>query len=296
MAARPWITSLGGLVLVLSVAPARAATPTETLQDFFRRANAVITAPEEQATVDERIATVRALAAEVFDVREAAATALGRHWTARTRAEQDEFVRLFTEVLHRGYLALVGSKARVAGGVEVRYLDETVAGSRATVRTMLLTRTGTELPIDYRMLRRGPRWMVSDATIDGVSLVANYRAQFERILQSNSYADLVAMMRAVAAETPGTAVVAIPRAVPAPPAKARARSYWVQIGVFSSPDAATGLLERLRTPAVAVFEPSARPGQPVTRVLLGPFPKREAAAAKVRELKAAGYRAFISEE
>jgi hypothetical protein len=58
-----------------------------------------------------------------------------------------------------------------------------------------ITKQGTEIPIDYRMLRRGDRWLAYDVIIEGVSLVANYRVQFDKIIRTASYAELVTRMK-----------------------------------------------------------------------------------------------------
>lgn len=186
----------------LSAVPARAAAPTDTLRDFFTRVNGLIQVPEEQMTIHKRVALIRRLTHEVFDVRRAAADALGKEWPARTAAEQEEFVGLFGDVLQRGYLALVGSKAKINGGVDVAFIDEALTGDAAVVRTTLTTRSNDELPIDYRMSRAGGTWRVVDTMIGGMSLVGNYRAQFTRVLQRSTYPELIALMRAVAGESP----------------------------------------------------------------------------------------------
>jgi phospholipid transport system substrate-binding protein len=59
-----------------------------------------------------------------------------------------------------------------------------------------VTKQGTEIPVDYRMRRAGDRWLVYDVAIEGVSLVANYRAQFNRIIQRSSYKGLVEQLTA----------------------------------------------------------------------------------------------------
>jgi len=189
------VAVLAALVLL----PARAAwggPATDTLRAFFDEASRVVTAPDPTRGLEERRNTVRALAERVFDFRGAAATALGPAWEARTPAERAEFARLFTELVESGYLTLVGAKARVSGGVSVRFLGESGDGDAAMVRTSLLTRSGDDLPVDYRMLRLGERWAVRDVVIDGVSLVENYQAQLHRVLQGSSYADLIATLRA----------------------------------------------------------------------------------------------------
>ena len=189
--------SLAALALVLGTATrAAAGEPTERLRTFFERANGVILAPESEGSADARVAAVRALVTEVFDVDGAAALALGRRWEALAPPARATFTRLYADVVERAYLAWVASKARVGeGGVSVRWLEELVDGDAAAVRSVLLTRAGGELPIDYRLVRREGDWLVRDVVVDGVSLAANYRVQFERVLQLGSYDALLARLR-----------------------------------------------------------------------------------------------------
>jgi phospholipid transport system substrate-binding protein len=208
-----------------------AMSPAVVLEAFFSRANTVLRSVDPERGLDEPRQAVLSLVNEVFDFQGAAALALGPVWQSRTLEQQKEFVRLFTGFLERGYVAVIGSKASVADGVKIQFLGESVAGDSATVATTLLTRNGSELPVDYSMVRRGERWAVRDVIIDGVSLVANYRAQFNRILRTASYADLVARMRTDApAAPPPTLAVVVPAsaAMPAAPkAEADARSQRI---------------------------------------------------------------------
>jgi phospholipid transport system substrate-binding protein len=208
--------------------PCWAVSPAVVLEAFFFRANTVLRSVVPEHGLDEPRQAILALVNEVFDVQGAAALALGPMWQSRTLEQQKEFVRLFTGFLERGYIAMIASKASVTDGVKIQYLGESVAGDSATVATTLLTRNGSELPVDYSMVRRGDRWAVRDVIIDGVSLVANYRAQFNRILRTASWTDLLARMRSDSAPDapPPTLVAAAlsPGAVPVPPAETAARS------------------------------------------------------------------------
>jgi phospholipid transport system substrate-binding protein len=198
---------LAALVL-LSAGPAHATGPTDTLRDFFVRVNGLIQAPEDQMTLAARLALIHRMTHQVFDVHRAAANVLGKEWTARTPSEQEEFVDLFGDVLQRGYLALIGSKVRITGGVHVTFIDEAVAGDVAVVRTALTARSNGELSIDYRMSRADGTWWVVDTIISGVSLVANYRAQIVRIRQHSTHRELIALMRSMVrtSTNPETAV------------------------------------------------------------------------------------------
>jgi phospholipid transport system substrate-binding protein len=78
----------------------------------------------------------------------------------------------------------------------VVYAGESVEGDQATVRTKLITKSNTEIPVDYRMQKEGDRWRAYDVVIEGVSLVSNYRTQFNRIIQQSGYGELVNKLKA----------------------------------------------------------------------------------------------------
>ena len=80
-------------------------------------------------------------------------------------------------------------------GEPIQYTGERVEGDIAVVSTKILTKQGTEIPVAYRMLRHGDRWLIYDVSAEGVSLVANYRTQFNNIIQTSSYDELLKRMR-----------------------------------------------------------------------------------------------------
>jgi phospholipid transport system substrate-binding protein len=185
------------IALVVSMAtPALAGPPTDQLK---QRVDAVIRVLEDPALKDktvERRAAIRRIAEEVFDYPDSARRALGPHWNARTPQEREEFVRLFADVLDRGYV----SKIDLYQGEKVSYLGETIGGEDATVKTRIVTKKGTEIPVDYRMHTKDGRWVVYDVIIEGVSLVANYRTQFNKIVRTESYPVLVDRLKSKEAE------------------------------------------------------------------------------------------------
>ena len=122
---------------------------------------------------------------------ETARRVLARHWQARTPAEREEFTLLFADLLERTYIARLDEY----GGERIRYVSESVDGELATVRARIVTRTGIEVPVESRMVRRGERWLIYDVLIENVSLVANYRSQFDRIVRSSSYEELVRRLK-----------------------------------------------------------------------------------------------------
>ena len=188
------------LVGLVSAGPALAVSPTETMEGFFDRANAILRGTDRSRGIEEPRQAIRLLVNDVIEFREAAALALGAAWSSKPRETQDEFIELFTGVLERGFVAAIVTKANVSGGVKIQYVGESVSGDQAVVATTLQGRNGSDVPVDYRMVRRGNRWKVQDVLIEDVSLIANYRAQFSRILRDYPYTGLIAKMRGEATE------------------------------------------------------------------------------------------------
>ena len=199
------------LVVLLGLAvaqPAGAASPTAVLEGFFEGANAILKTVDPFGDLEQPRQAVRDLVNEFFDFRGASAVALGSAWLSRTPDEQDEFVRLFAVFLERGFIGMIGAKASVANGVKIQYVDESIGDEWAGVATSLLARNGQELPVDYWFVRRGDRWKVQDVVIDGVSLIANYRSQFTRVLGAYPYSEVLARLGGSQPDAP--AMVAAP--------------------------------------------------------------------------------------
>ena len=193
-AASRTILGIVGLVVAFCFAPnAWAGAPTDQLRDGVRRVFKVLRDPtlkgEEKAA--DRQAAIRSIAYDIFDFGETAKLSLGQHWEQRTPAEREEFVRLFTDLIQRSYI----TKVEGYDSDKMAFRGETVAGDNATVRTTLLLNQGNQMPLDYRMHDTSGRWQVYDISIDGVSLIANYRAQFNKVIRTSSYDALVARLK-----------------------------------------------------------------------------------------------------
>jgi phospholipid transport system substrate-binding protein len=172
---------------------ASAGPPTEQLRDGVQHVVQILKDPElmGDAKAPERSAAVNKVADEIFDFGEMAKRSLGeQHWSQRTPAEREEFVRLFTELLQRTYISKVDQL-----NSKMTFQDESVEGNQAVVRTTLLVGKGGEMSLDYRMHHPRDRWQVYDLSIDGTSLVANYRSQFNKIVRTDSYEGLVAKLK-----------------------------------------------------------------------------------------------------
>jgi phospholipid transport system substrate-binding protein len=189
-----WLVAFA--LVALPPASGWAGEPTEQLQTQLERVLKVVQDSEAKkgGRVEQRRA-VRKIAEEIFDFGDTARRALARHWAQRSAAEREEFVAVFTDVFEHAYL----SKVELLQGDRVAYLGDSVEGGVAKVRTRLTTKQGSQLDVDYRMQQRGSsgRWMVYDVLIEGVSLVDNYRNQFNSVIQRSSYQELVRRLKAM---------------------------------------------------------------------------------------------------
>jgi phospholipid transport system substrate-binding protein len=184
---------LAAVATLLVAEVALAGVPTEQLRSAVDRVIKTLDDPAMKAEgkAGERRQAVRKIANEIFAWDETAKRALARHWQARTEAQRQEFVKLFGDLLERSYIARIENY----GGEKITYLSDSIDDETAMVRTKIVTKQGSEVPVDYRMLRRGDRWLVYDVVIEGVSLVSNYRTQFNKIIQTSSYEELVKKMK-----------------------------------------------------------------------------------------------------
>ena len=179
--------------LALLAAQAWAGTPMDQLKGSLDTVVKILEDPalKSDSKVKERRVAVRKVANDIFDFAETAKRSLARHWQKRTDKEREEFVSLFGDLLERSYI----SKIELYGGEKIHYVGESLDGDLATVKTRIITKQGSEVPIEYRLLRHGERWLVFDISIEGVSLISNYRTQFNKIIQTSSYQELVKKMK-----------------------------------------------------------------------------------------------------
>jgi len=175
--------------VLVAVSVAWAGAPTEQVRQYTDQVVKILENPQLRSA-DKR-AAVRKVAIEIFDVNETARRALGPHWQTRSAAERDEFVNLFADLLERTYI----SKIDLFGGERLQYTTESIDGDFAVVRAKVVTSKGTEVPVEARMLKRGDHWQIYDIAIQNISLIANYRTQFDRIIRTSSYQDLVRRLR-----------------------------------------------------------------------------------------------------
>jgi len=120
---------------------------------------------------------------------------LGQHWKKATEQEQDEFVRLYTELLEASYIG----KIEAYTDETVDFNSEKIDGTRAVVATVVHSHN-TDIPIDYSMVKIGDDWFVYDVVVEDISLIKNYRSSYGEIVRKEGYAGLFERMRKKIAE------------------------------------------------------------------------------------------------
>jgi phospholipid transport system substrate-binding protein len=149
----------------------------------------------------KRRAEIRQAADDMFDFDEMSHRILAQHWKDRSPQEQEEFVRLFTELLERAYLASIGSYPLAS----ITFQDESINGSYALVRSRMASGKSGNVAVEYRLFESDGRWAVYDVAVDGISLVSSYRSQFHSMLRRYSFAQLLEHLqsRAASLASPG---------------------------------------------------------------------------------------------
>ncbi len=180
------------LVLGITV-PGLAGEPTEKIKQITDKILSIVSDPalKDPSKVKERRNLIRSAVDERFDWEEMARRSLARHWDQRTAEEKKEFVRLFADLLERTYMG----KVEDYSGEKVRYEGETTEGDYAVVKIKIVTKKNKDILVDYRLKKRGNDWFVYDVSIEGVSLVNNYRTQFSSIILQSSYENLVKKLK-----------------------------------------------------------------------------------------------------
>lgn len=172
---------------------AHAGMPTEQIKGTVDRAVSVLKDPrlKPAAKLNERRDQLKQILFARFDFTEMAKRALGSNWRRRTPQEQDEFVRLFTDILERAYAEIIESYT----DEKIVYLNERIDGGYADVGSKILTARGEEYSINYKAHLVSSEWKVYDVVAENISLVNNYRSQFNRVISNSSYEELLRRLR-----------------------------------------------------------------------------------------------------
>lgn len=177
------------LLFALAAAPSRQLTDGTPTEQVKATVNQVLTIIREHPRLEDE--QLQRVIAERFDFTEMAQRSLGSRWRKLTRAEQQEFVDVFTKLLKNNYL----DQIKAYQDQEVLFTGERRDGDFAVVETRIVPQQGEPIKVDYRLQVSGGEWKVYDVVIENVSLINNYRSQFNRVLARNSFSDLIRRMR-----------------------------------------------------------------------------------------------------
>jgi len=168
--------------------------PVDLVRDTLDRALRILNDPALQGPEKKTARTqqVQKLIASRFNYAEMAERSLDSHWVKLTSGQRQTFVALFGELFERSYSRLVLNSLP---DQQIIYAGETVNGTRAVVKTVVVDKRGDRMPVDYQLRRPKAQWELFDVVIDGVSIVNNYHSQFNKIIQTSSFDDLVKKMR-----------------------------------------------------------------------------------------------------
>jgi len=168
---------------------AQAGEPLEVVRVAVDKAVQILKDPklQSQDKKKERVDRLREALNPIFDYEEMAKRALGTHWRRRTPAEQEEFVKLFRDFLERIY----SDKIDLYGGEKVRFGREVIDKDFAQVESAVIKPNGEEIAVSYKLRQMNGQWKVYDVVVENISIVNNYRSQFDRVISSSSYEALV---------------------------------------------------------------------------------------------------------
>ena len=188
-----WPAVALGMLLFVSPSSGFAGTATDQLKGSVEKIQTILADPglKGEAKSASRRQKLKEAVSERFDFGEMAKRSLGAQWQKRTAAEQQEFIRLFTDLLQSTYL----SKLEEYSGEKIQFINERQEKDFAEVNTKLINKKGEEFALDYRLFNVNDEWKVSDVVIENISLVNNYRSQFNRVLAKSSFDDLIQAMK-----------------------------------------------------------------------------------------------------
>lgn len=172
---------------------ALAGEPLDLVKSAGERVIAILKDPKLKAPdkQKERIERLREVINPIFDYEEMARRTMGAHWRRRTPSEQQEFLKLFRSFLETVY----SQKVDLYEGERAVFGRETIDQDYAEVESKLTNVKGEETPVVYRLKRTDGKWKVYDAVVENISIVNNYRSQFDRVLTKSSFEELKKLLR-----------------------------------------------------------------------------------------------------
>jgi len=153
----------------------------EEIVDILKREE--LKGPEKY---DERQRLIWDIALKMFDFREMAKSSLGKNWNTITPEERDQFVDLFSSLVKKRYIGKINDYT----DQEIVYTKQLIKKDRAMVYSLIIDK-GTEIPIIYKLKADQEKWFIYDMKIENVSMVLNYRRDFDSVIRKEKFAGLL---------------------------------------------------------------------------------------------------------
>ncbi len=187
------VVFIAGIVVLCHARSAAAGEPTEQIRTAVNQGVEIL----NKARLDsasgkaETIARLKKVVYPLFDFNEMARRSLGANWRRLDPSQQKEFVAVFTDLLEKTYAKNID----LYDGQRVVYLGETIDQDYADVQTKLLGKKGESYSVVYKLHLVDGRWRVYDVVAEGISVVNNYRSQFNRVMANSSFDELIRKMK-----------------------------------------------------------------------------------------------------
>ena len=184
--------SIGGTILFaifLMAGTARADSPRQQIQETIQQVMTIVNSPAKDSERTKQ-QELRDSLMPRFDWPDMAKQALGKHWDA-IPARQNEFISAFAEFLSKTYIGKIGSYKNE----KIIFVDEVVKNSLAEVKTKIIPSKGEATSVNYQLRQLEGEWKIYDVVVEDISLVVNYRSQFNRILSRGNFDDLLRQLR-----------------------------------------------------------------------------------------------------
>lgn len=184
------------ITAALFLASAAFANPIEVVKKTVDEVVHIVADKELKKSDTKRRHALKKAISSIFDYSEMAKRSLGKHWNVRTATEKKQFAELFATLLENSYAGKIESY----NNEKIVYIKEILEEEYAEVKSKVVTAARDEFTLDYRLFKHNGKWMVYDVIIEGVSLVSNYRSQFNKIITANGYAKLVEKLQSKSEE------------------------------------------------------------------------------------------------
>lgn len=198
---RKWIALIIGILFFSTASRAGAGDPSDEMRATIENVLATLKDPSLKGAhkQEERRKKLKTVVYPRFDFAEMGKRSLGSHWQKRSAQEQKQFIELFSELVEASYIDAIDSY----DGEKVVVGNERQDDGFAEVSTKILTKKGEAFAVDYRLRQTDSAWKVYDVVLENVSLVNNYRSQFNRVIAKSSYDELLNKMKQKQFDTPG---------------------------------------------------------------------------------------------